>query len=84
MKQKEVIYLVLAAIIFSVAGIIGYQQLKPKNTAVVEVEVVTPINDSFSQAGIQRLNDITQARDFYQTIDPLTQGIGNGAPFGPF
>lgn len=83
MNKKEVTYLVLAAIIFTVTGIIFYQRLVPKEEAV-QVEVVMPIEASFKEEALQKLGDPKVAKDNYQQIDPLTSGIGSTKPFGPF
>ncbi len=82
MKQKDVIFAVLAVVILLVAGYVGYTQLVPKKATskVVEVETVGPIPAELDQAGLARLDDPVKTVDFNSTPD-LT-GLGNKAPFG--
>jgi hypothetical protein len=82
--KKNVLYIILAALILSVAGIYLYNQLVPQKTSV-EVEVVKPIAGQFDEAALKKFNDPRVSRDFYQNIKPLGQGLGNPERlFGPF
>ena len=86
LKQKDVIYVILAAVMFSITGIIAYSQLAPKKTSTSKgatVEVVDPISADLNQSVLSTLGDPAKARDYTVTAD-LTTGIGNKAPFGPF
>lgn len=83
MKQKDIVYAALAAIIFVVAGIIGVTQLAPKkaNTKSNQVEVIQRISDSFDRSAYKELVDPTKSRDYGVTFD-LTTGLNNASPFG--
>lgn len=85
MKRKDVGLILLAAIIFCVVGYLGFQALMPKSTqsSGVEVEVVTPIQSSFNEAAIKRLQDRVDAEDSYVAPN-LTTGLNNPTPFGAF
>lgn len=82
MKSKDVVYILLAGIIFSIAGVLGFQQLAPKNQKEVQVEVVTPIEADFNQDALKQLNDAGKARNFTPVID-LNNGLNNDKPFNP-
>jgi hypothetical protein len=84
MKQKDIFYLVLAAIIFSIAGLLGFHQLSASkgNSKEVTVEVITPISPEFDQNALSIITDSTKARDFTPQID--LNNLGNPAPFNPF
>jgi len=77
-------YLVLAVVIFLVAGYIGYTQLLGKKTTAasntVTVEVVGPMPDSLDANAVTELNDATKTRDFNSPVD--LSGLNNTAPFG--
>lgn len=85
MKKKDLIYLVLAVVIFLVAGYIGYTQLVPQRggaaSKVVQVEKIGVIPEELDSAGMTALGDLTKVRDFSTPVD-LT-GLGNAAVFGP-
>lgn len=85
MKSKDVLALIFAAVIFLVAGYIGYTQiLAPKSsgtkTSELQVEVVGAIPSNLDQSALDQLNDTTKTEDFTPVID--LNGLGNGAPFG--
>ena len=84
MKQKDVVYLVLAVAIFLVAGYVGYTQLIPKksNTASAGVEVakIGLVPSVMDSAGLARLNDAAKVTDYNAPVD--LSGLGNTAPFG--
>jgi nucleoside permease NupC len=84
MKRKDIVYLLLAAVIMTVAGLIFYKQIAPQKQTGVQVEVVEPIKDSFNQEALSKLGDPAVAKDYYQSVDPLGEGIGASSPFGPF
>ena len=85
MKSKDVLALVFAAVIFLVAGYIGYTQLfAPKTTAKAsgaEVEVVGNIPTSLDQSVIDTLGDPNKVQDYTPIMD-LTTGLGTTQPFG--
>jgi hypothetical protein len=82
MKTKDVLYIILAGIIFSVAGVIGFKQLAPKNAKEVQVEVVTPIEPDFNQDALRQVTDGGRAKDFMPSID-IHNGLDNNKPFNP-
>jgi hypothetical protein len=85
MKKKDMIYMVLAVVIFLVAGYIAYTQLLPQSQSSsngVEVEKIGKIPASLDGAGMAALQDGTKVQDFNLPVD-LTTGLGNKAPFGP-
>jgi hypothetical protein len=81
-KQKDVVYLLIAVVIFLVAGYIGYSQLVPKKAAsqTVTVEKVGVIPADLDSTGMSWINDTTHVKD-YNLPEDLT-GLGNTAPFG--
>ncbi|HEY2004237.1 MAG TPA: hypothetical protein VGH44_03925 [Candidatus Saccharimonadia bacterium] len=85
MKQKDLVYLVIAVVIFLVAGYIGYTQLVPKKAGAgstgVQVEKVGIIPDNFDQTALTELNDPTKVVDYSTPQD--FSGLANTAPFGP-
>jgi len=85
MKQKDLVYLVIAVVIFLVAGYVGYTQLLPKKVASgsagVQVEKVGIITDSFDQTALTELSDPTKVVDYSTPQD--FSGLANTAPFGP-
>lgn len=83
MKKKDMMYLVLAVVIFLVAGYIGYTQLFAKKASTstgVTVEVVGPLPGSFDDNALSQMNDATKNRDFSSPVD--LSGLNNQAPFG--
>lgn len=84
MSKKDLTYLILAAIIFSVAGILGYNQIfaKKKPPQEVTVEVIEPISAEFDANALTIIADATKVRDFSFPID-ITTGLGNPTPFNP-
>jgi hypothetical protein len=92
MKQKDIMYLLLAVIIFLAAGFVGYTQLVPHaaSSKVVDVEVVGPLPGvpggegtarlQSRDAGLDRLKDPDGVQDFGSPVD--LSGLGNTAPFG--
>jgi flagellar basal body-associated protein FliL len=84
MKQKDLVFLLLAVVIFLVAGYVGYTQLVPKKAGAAakkQVETVGLISDHFDQQALTQLGDTNQTTNFSIPV-PLT-GLGNPAPFGP-
>ena len=83
MKQKDVIYAVLAVVILLVAGYVGYTQLVPKKASskVITVEKVGPIPGELNAEGLTRINDPVKVVDYNSRPD--LSGLGNKAPFGP-
>jgi hypothetical protein len=82
-KQKDVVYLVIAAAIFVVVGYVGYTQFGPKKAAAkaVQAEVVGTIPSSFDSTALNTLGNTNIVKDFNSPVD-LT-GLNNTAPFGP-
>jgi hypothetical protein len=82
MKQKDIMYIVLAGVIFVGAGFLAYTQLMPHQSGPkkVEVEVVGVIPDKLSEKAMDRLTDPTTVVDFNLPVD--LQGLGNAKPFG--
>lgn len=84
MKQKDVIALMLAVVIFLVAGYIAYTQLFPKKSGVQQgnkVEIVGEIKADFDSQALSVLNDSTKTHDFAVPFD-LSNGLNNQAVFG--
>ncbi len=84
MKKKDIIYMVLAAAIFLVAGYVAYANLVPQGAAAsagVKVEVVGSISANFDPTAQAKISDPSQVKDYSVRID-LTTGLGNPAPFG--
>lgn len=83
MKQKDVIYLVVALAIFAIMGILIYSHFSNKagSKGVTQVEVIDPIAASFNPQAISALSDPTQAINFQPTIS--LDGLGSARPFGP-
>jgi hypothetical protein len=82
-KTKDLMFLLLAAVILLVAGYIGYTQLMPQKAVskTVEVEVVGSIPDQLDAEGISWLNDQTKVKDYNAPVD--LSGLNNTSPFGP-
>ena len=84
MKQKDIVYAVLAAIIFVAVGVLIMTQVMPKKSAgasVNEVEVAYSFSSNLDDKALTQLTDVTQVTDFGITFD-LTAGLGNPAFFG--
>jgi hypothetical protein len=81
MKTKDIVYLVLAGLIFVTAGILAYGSLAGKQSSGVQVEVVVPISAEYDQSALSKLTDPAVAKDFSIPVD-LSSGLGNPAPFG--
>ena len=86
MKKKDIVYLLVAVVIFLVVGYVGLSQFgSPSSTKSkgVVVEVVDPISPNFDQNAMNKLRDTSQFHDFAVPVD-LTTGLGNPAPIGSF
>jgi hypothetical protein len=86
MKQKDVVYLGLAAVVLTVTGILGYSILAPKSassaaSSSTNVEVVAPILSKMDDGSLSGLRDPAVTKDFTVPVD-LT-GLGTTALFGP-
>ncbi len=84
MKPKDIGALVIAVVIFLVAGYLAYTQLVPKTASQgegVKVEVVGVIASEFDSAALETLADSSKVRDYSVLID-LTTGLNNQAVFG--
>jgi hypothetical protein len=82
MKQKDLIYLVLAVVILLVAGYVVYANLMPKSSvdSGVEVDRIGTISTEVNKEGLMILTDKTKAKDFSSPIE--FSGLNNTAPFG--
>ncbi len=86
MKRKDVISLVIAALIFVVAGYLVYTQLMPKSASTAkqqgtQIEVVGSIESNFDSGTLSQLGDSSQVHDYAIPFD-LTTGLGNQSVFG--
>ncbi len=86
MKQKEIVQLSVAAIVFVVAGILVFTQLGPGKSksakSAYTYEDVQSIDASFDENQLQAISDSAKVRDFYIPPD-LNAGVGNPSPFKP-
>jgi hypothetical protein len=83
-KTKDLMLLVVAAIIFIVCGYVAYTQLTPKKSAaaaVVQVPVVGSIPAQMDAGGMSWINDTSKVQD-YDTPINISSGLNNTAPFG--
>lgn len=82
MKQKDLVYLLIAVVILLVAGYVMYSNLMPKNTTDtgVKVDVVGRIPSEMDTPGLAALTDPTKSKDFSSPIE--FSGLNNAAPFG--
>jgi hypothetical protein len=83
MKQKDLVFVVLAVVILLVAGYLAYTQLMPKSSAsskVVTVEKIGKISSQLDAAGLARINDTQKVVNFNSVAD--YSSLGNTAPFG--
>ncbi len=85
MKPKEITQLIVAIVIFAIAGFLIYSQLGPKSGGKdgkgVSVEKVTKIPSGFNDQSLSVIGDSSRVRDFYSPPD-LGSGLGNSQPFG--
>ncbi len=82
MKQKDLIYLVVAVVILLVAGYIVYLNVMPKSSAAegVKVDIVGTIDDKLDRDGLAQLTDTSKVKDFSSPVE--FTGLNNPAPFG--
>ena len=86
MKQRDLIVLVLAVVIFAVAGYIAFTQLGPQSSSAnggkdgVVVEVIGSINADLDSATIDTLKDQTKVIDYNLPVE--FTNLNNTAPFG--
>jgi Flp pilus assembly protein CpaB len=86
MKQKDMIYAIVAVIILVVAGYLAYTQLVPRKTAAksaasVSVDKVATISENLNEDAQKNLYEPTLSRNYTVEFD-LTTGLGTVAPFG--
>ncbi|HSX03067.1 MAG TPA: hypothetical protein VLI05_07230 [Candidatus Saccharimonadia bacterium] len=85
MKTKDIVIMVVAALIFLVAGYLAYTQLVPKSSSAasqgVQVEVVGSIAPGFDSGALSTLQDSSKVHNYAVPLD-LTTGLGNQAIFG--
>jgi spore coat protein CotH len=81
-KQKDVLYLLLAVVILLVAGYVGYNQIVPKKASsnTVEVEKIGPIPSELDSAALVRLSDASKVKEFSLPVD--LSNLNNRAIFG--
>jgi hypothetical protein len=81
-KQKDLVYLVIAVVIILVAGYVVYLNLAPKNSAgsEVKVNIVGAIPSEMDSEGQKSLADPTKTKDYSSPIE--FTGLNNAAPFG--
>jgi len=87
MKPKEIIQLVVALVIFAIAGVVIYLQVGPKSGGqqaqqAPTITVVTMVEPGYNQEALQKITDSSKIRDYYQAPD-LKSGLGNTQPFAP-
>ena len=82
MKQKDMIYLLIAVVILLVAGYVVYLNLMPKTetSSEVKVNIVGKIPSELDRQGIADLTDPAKAKDFSSPVE--FSGLNNPAPFG--
>jgi hypothetical protein len=84
MKTKDIVSLVIALVIFLIAGYVAYTQLlsNPSSSKQeVKVEVVGAITEEFDSAALTMLRNPDKVRDYTVPLD-LQTGLGNSAVFG--
>jgi hypothetical protein len=85
MKKNDLIAVVVAGIIFLVAGYLVYTQVMPHNTSStstdVKVEKVGIIKPGLNQNTLDTMTDASKTNDYYTDID-LTTGLNNTNLFG--
>lgn len=84
MKSKDIVALIIAVVIFLVAGYLVSTQVLPQKSAQqegVKVEVVGEIGEDFDSVALELLANPAKVRDFSVPID-LTSGLDNQAVFG--
>ena len=82
-KRKDLIYIVITAIVIIVAIIVGYGELnqgKTSTNANATVEVVKPIGAKLNTAALDHLRDEKASTNFVLPMD-LNTGVGNPTPF---
>lgn len=82
-KRKDLIYIVITAIVIIVVIIVGYGELnqgKAGSNSNTTVEVVKPIGSQLNTKTLDHLRNEKDATDFSLPVD-LNSGVGNPAPF---
>lgn len=87
MKTKEVIQLMVALLIFAIAGYLIFMQVAPKPAEGADpnkltYEKITPIEAEFDSEALRNLTNAASVKDFYLPPD-LKSGVGNNKPFTP-
>lgn len=83
MKQKDVVFALLAVVILMAAIYLGYTQLAPKKSAAsegVQVEVIGIIPGELDPKGMAAINDAAKTVNYNPPVD--LSGLNNPAPFG--
>jgi len=85
MKQKDIVYLLIAVVILLAAGYLAYTQvIAPKSQAankVVTYEVVSEIRPDFNPSALAALADGIKNTNYSVVID-INAGVGNPDIFG--
>jgi len=86
MKTKDIVYLILAVVIFAVAGYLLFTILLPSNPTAAtklsnQAEVVGVIDDKLNYSVVTELSDTTKNVDYTVNLD-LGNGVGNPSVFG--
>jgi|GEM_PF-1288763 flagellar basal body-associated protein FliL len=86
MKTKDIVYLIIAVVIFAVAGYLLFTILVPsKPTAASnlsnQAEVVGTVDDKLNYSVVSELSDTTKNVDYTVNLD-LNTGVGNPSVFG--
>jgi len=82
-KRKDLIYIVLTAIVIIVVIIVGYSELNQGKTASnknATVEVVKPVGAHLNTSTLDHLRDEKASTNFALPVD-LNSGVGNTTPF---
>jgi hypothetical protein len=79
MKQKDLVYLVVAVAILLGAGYLGFTALAPKKSGpkTVQVEVIGEIKDHMDE---DALTALSESENFSLPVD--LSGLNNPEPFG--
>lgn len=81
-QKKDLLYIIVTAVILAVVFMLGYKQLNPSNgQSGVTVEVVAPVGATFNTAALDHLRDDAKSKNFVVPID-LGTGVGTPTPFG--
>lgn len=82
-KKKDLLYIIVTAVILVAVATMGYQQLAPAGGSEggITVEVVQPVGASFNTSALDHLRDENASKNFTVPVD-LGTGVGTPTPFG--